>query len=119
MAYLEVEVDLIKRLQEALQVETGVHMPEKRPKEFIRVWREGGARENHVIDRVGIGIYCWSDTEYHCMQLANKVADYMQTLTFRDGYDTVEQETMMTDADPDKREPRWYLSYTLKTHKPQ
>ena len=44
MAYLEVEVDLIKRLQEALQVETGVHMPEKGPKEFIRVWREGGAR---------------------------------------------------------------------------
>lgn len=117
MAYLDTVVDLVDRMKQALDVEIGAHVPKTRPKEYIRVWREGGARQNKLIDRVGIGIYCWSDTEYHTMKLAEKIADFMQTLKFSEGYDSVEQEIMHTDADPDVREPRWYLSYTLHTHK--
>lgn len=117
---LNVQGDLRKRLADAFSpVEVKVNVPENRPEKLITVTREGGYRVNKLQDSPGIGIYCYAPTEQQAWELADKVADFMESLSFADGYELVAQETMYSDPDPYvKNQPRWYLSYTITTHKP-
>lgn len=116
---LNVQGDLRKRLADALApIEVRVNVPEDRPETLVTVTREGGARLNVLQDSPGIGIYCYAPTEQKAWELADKVADFMQELQFADGYELIVQETMYSDPDPYTRTPRWYLSYTITTHKP-
>ena len=86
------------------------------------VARAGGARLNHWQDRPGIHISVWAPTEAEASDLAHEVADAMEALGRTDagflrGYGKVEEETMRSDPDPDTDIPRWFLSYTITTHK--
>lgn len=110
--------DLRTRIQADTGTKCYVNVPASRPETFVTVTREGGARENRLIDRPGVGIYCYAPTEAKAWALAESVADLMETLPFADGYATVEQEAMYSDPDPDTRDPRWYLSYTIRTYEP-
>lgn len=114
---LNVMGDLRERLEEFLvSVPVNVSVPKDRPSYLVTVTREGGRRLNALQDRSGIGLYCFAPTEQEAWELANKVANFFETLKFSNGYERVRQEAMFSAADPDTREPRWYLSYTITTH---
>lgn len=115
---LNVMGDLRERLQKALSVSVHVKVPKDRKPPLVTVTREGGHRLNSLQDRPGVGIYCYGNSEDEAWKLADKVADFMESLPFSDGYELIEQEAMYSDPDPDTREPRWYLSYTITTHNP-
>ena len=107
--------DLIARLGNSLDVPVSTDK-HSQVKKCVTLNREGGRYENALLDRAGIGIYCWAETEYEASELAWQVADAFKRLKFSDGYDLVEMESMRSDADPDLRTPRWYLSYTITNH---
>lgn len=100
-------------------VPVSVRRPESAPGELVTLSREGGPRLNRLLDKPGIGIYCWAPTEQRAFEIADDVADVMERLPFDGGYSRVEMESMRSDPDPDTRSPRWYLSYTLTTFEPK
>lgn len=107
--------DLVNLLGSALDV----HVATDRPVDVdtcVTLNRQGGSYQNTLIDKAGIGIYCWAATEYEASSLARKVADVLSHLKFSDGYCSVEMESMRSDPDPDLRTPRWYLSYTITNY---
>lgn len=108
--------DLIARMSGSLGIPVYGHRPHDAPDECITVSREGGARENRLLDHPGIGIYCWSIDEPSTSRLANRIADFMERLQFKDGYCSARMISMRSDPDPDARIPRWYLSYQLTTY---
>lgn len=110
--------DLRLRIEEALETPAYVHVPKDRVLPLITVNREGGHNLNKLLDRPGIGIYCYGRSEEEAWQIAERVAALFKSLTYADGYEVVEQEQMRSDPDPDTRENRWYLSYTITTHNP-
>lgn len=119
MAHLDVQADLVRRLGAALSpVPVAAVVHEAHPVPAVYVWREGGRVLDSVRDRPGVGVWCYGESELEASDLAQAVDSAMRALTFAEGYDDVEQESMRRDWDPDERKPRWYLSYTLTTHKP-
>lgn len=118
-----VQKDLRKRLDDAfpeMSVRTSTpKLPEHVPKKLITVQREGGRKRNALVDGPGIGIYCYAETEYEASEMAIAVDEFMQSLSFPDGYADVSQEQMRTDQDELTGSPRWYISYTLKTYEPR
>lgn len=117
--HLNVQADLRSRLAAALEpVEVRTSVPDPRPDELVTVRREGGARQNALLDRPGVGILCWAPTEERACELAHDVADVVDSLGFGDGYALVEMDSMESDPDPDSQTPRWYLSYTITCFKP-
>lgn len=117
---LNIQKDLRARLATAFpDADVKRYVPEKIPEILITVEREGGRRKNRLIDSPGIGIYVWGKTELETSILADKVADFMSSLAFSEGYATVDMEVMYSSPDPDTKRPRWYLSYTIQTYKPE
>lgn len=120
MAMLDVQGGLRRALAAALpEVEVRVSVPDPRPSTLVVVRREGGRRENALVDRAGVGIDCWAPTEAAAYELADEVAGAMASLTFADGWADVSMESMRSDYDVVAKCPRWYLSYTLRTYKPK
>lgn len=115
---LDVQADVRRRLEDALGVPAFVRPPAESPAEFVAVQREGGAAENALVDRVGIGVYAWAATEARASALAAEARAAMRSLPFEGGYADVAEESVGTDPDPKTRRPRWYLSYTLKVFEP-
>lgn len=116
---LNAQSDLISRLSQFEDTTVKTSTPDPIPRRLITVRREGGKRLNRLQDRAGIGMFAWAETEAKASALADEIADYMETLSFKDGYDLVTQEAMLSTPDPDTGHPRWYLSYTLITHEPK
>ncbi len=117
--HLNVQADVRARLASALApVEVRITVRDPRPEEIVTVSREGGRRENGLIDRAGIGIYCRAATEERACELAYEVAAAMEGMPFSGGYARVEMDSMESDPDPDTGEPRWYLSYTVACFQP-
>lgn len=115
---LDIQTDLRRRLAQAFpEIEVKRFTPEKIPETLITLEREGGRRENGLIDRPGVGIYVWSTSELETSRLADEVADFMASLAFSEGYASVSQEAQYSSPDPDTERPRWYLSYTIQTYK--
>lgn len=119
MGMLNVEADLRGRLAEALApVDVRVSVPDPRPKELAVITREGGGRENALIDSAGIGIYCYAESRQRAWEIADATADAIACLPFAAGYARVDMEAMYSDPDPLSKSPRYYLSYTIKTFRP-
>lgn len=119
MEALNVQADLRARLEEALApVEVRASVPADRPQRLVTVTREGGGRDNALIDSPGIGIYCWAPTEAEAAELSERAAEVIESLPFLAGYARVEKESQRSDPDTESRSPRWYLSYSMKTFKP-
>lgn len=117
---LNIQSDLIERLARAFPDATVKRfVPETIPKKLITVRREGGPRQNKLIDAPGVGIFAWGESELDASMLADSIADVMDCLGFQDGYASVTQETMYSSPDPDTDHPRWYLSYTIQTYEPK
>lgn len=117
---LDIQRDLRARLARAFpDAPVKISVPAERPCPLVVVTREGGRRINGLLDRPGVGIYIWDESESKVEKLSDAVADFMDSLSFSDGYELVEQETSLSATDPDTREPRWYLSYTITTHEPK
>lgn len=116
---LNVMGDIRARLESACGVGAYIRVPDTRPETFIVVRREGGHRENTLLDCAGMCIYCYAPTEQKTWELADSVADVMDTLPFNAGYAKVEQTTMYSDPDPDALCPRWYLGYNITNFKPK
>lgn len=117
---LEIQRDLREKLATAFpEAEARLNVPRDVKCPLIVLRREGGRRLNSLQDRPGVGIYCYESSESEAEKLATTVSDFMETLSFADGYETVEQEAMRSAMDPDRRIPRWYLSYTITTHQPK
>lgn len=117
---LDIQTDLRRRLAQAFPESTVKRfVPETIPSRLITVHREGGRRQNALVDSPGVGIYVWASTELETAQMADEISDFMASLAFSEGYATVSQETMYSSPDPDTDHPRWYLSYTIQTYKPK
>lgn len=100
--------------------EVRVRVPEERPGEFVTVTRNGGRRLNALLDRAGIDILCWAGTAERAWAMASDVSDLMLALNgghILDGVDLVEEAGCRYDPDIRTGTPRWYLSYTVTTHK--
>ncbi|MBQ9058523.1 MAG: hypothetical protein IJ125_05015 [Atopobiaceae bacterium] len=118
MPRLNVQAKVRQALAQALpDIEVRVSVPDPRPKTLVVVRREGGRKLNRLIDRAGVGIFCWAPTELEVSELADKVSDALSSLDFRDGFALVEEEHMESDRDPLTKTPRWYASYTVTTYK--
>lgn len=111
----DVVSDLIARIGSELDVPVSTDRPAG-VDACVTLNRQGGRYQNALIDKAGIGIYCWSTSEYEASALARKVAGILGHLKFSDGYSNVEMESMRSDPDPDLRTPRWYLSYTITNY---
>lgn len=111
----DVVSDLIARLGSELDVPVSTDKPAG-VDACVTINRQGGSYQNALLDKAGIGIYCWAASEYEASFLARKVADILGHLKFSDGYPCVEMESMRSDPDPDLRTPRWYLSYTITNY---
>ena len=117
---LNIQTDLRGRLARAFpDAEVKRFTPERIPDRLITIQREGGRRQNDLVDGPGVGIYVWAPSELEASEMADEVADLMASLAFSEGYEVVEQEAMYSAPDPDTDHPRWYLSYTLRTHYPK
>nr|DAE60782.1 MAG TPA: tail completion protein [Caudoviricetes sp.] len=111
----DVVSDLIDRLGLILDVPVATDRPVG-VDTCVTLNRQGGRYQNALLDKAGIGIYCWATSEYEASSLAREVADIVGRLNFSDGYASVEMESMRSDPDPDLRTPRWYLSYTITNY---
>ena len=117
---LNIQKDLRRRLASAFpDAVVKRFVPEEIPALLITVNREGGRRQNKLIDSPGIGIYVWGESELETSEMADEVADFMASLAFSEGYASVVQEAMYSSPDPDTKRSRWYLSYTIQTYKPK
>lgn len=117
---LDIQTDLRERLARAFpDAAVKRFVPEKIPEILITLRREGGRRQNDLVDAPGVGIEVWAPTELETSALAYEVSDFMASLAFSEGYATVTQETMYSSPDPDTDKPRWYLSYTIQTYEPK
>lgn len=119
MPRLNVQAEVRRMLESALpDVEVRVSVPDPRPPKLVVVRREGGAMENRLVDRAGVGVDMWAPTEAEAAELAERVSDSMLSLGFADGFALVREEAMRSDPDMVAKSPRWYASYTLWTYKP-
>lgn len=118
---LNVQADLRKRLEDALDgVMVRVAVPADRPTQLVVIRRDGGKADPYsMLDRPGVGIECWAETEAKACALAEQVAHVMDRLPFTGGYAHIEQEACYSDYDLTAKSPRWYLSYTLTTFEPK
>lgn len=120
MPRLNVQADLRSYLEEGLPgVPVKVAVPKEFSGELVVVRRDGGGRENALVDSAGVGIQMWADTEAEAAELAERVGDLMQAAPFVRGYARVTEESMRSDYDLYRSRPRWYASYTIKTYKPK
>lgn len=120
MTRMDVVADLIARIASALpEARVAAYAEGDHPAPFITVTREGGRHQDALLDRAGIGVYCWGASEMETRDLAEEVAALMETLAFADGYAAVEQVSMRSDPDPLAGCPRWYLSYTVTNFNPR
>lgn len=118
---LNVQADIRQRLENALGgVEVRVSVPADRPAELVTVTRIGGHPINALQDDAQLGVMCWAATEQRAWELANAVNAAMLELRahgFAAGYSDVTCDSMRSFADPDEpKQPRWFASYTLRTH---
>lgn len=117
---LDIQKDLRKRLKAAFpDVPVHIRVPKSMPKRLITLTREGGRRQDALVDAPGVGILCWAETEQDAWELADSTADLMAMLPFSEGYADVYMEAMYSAPDPDTKKPRWRLSYTIKTYEPK
>lgn len=117
---LDIQMNLCERLARAFpNAVVKRFVPEKMPELLITVRREGGRRQNDLVDAPGIGIEVWAPSEVDASGTADEVADLMASLEFSEGFATITQEAMYSSPDPETDRPRWYLSYTIQTYEPK
>ena len=116
---LNVIGDMRERLENEVSTLAYVNIPENRPKEFVVVSRGGGAWENDLIDRAGVNIYTYSQTEAGAYELMQRVCECIRALPFTAGYCTATMEEMRSDYDLTAKEYRWYSSWTIKNYEPK
>lgn len=120
MPRLDVQAEVRRRLAEELRgVDVRVSVPNPRPATLVVVRREGGAMQDALIDRAGVGVDVWAPTEAGASALAGRVSDAMAALPFSGGFARVDEETVRSDYDVARKSPRWYLSYTIRTYVPR
>lgn len=120
MTRMDVVADLITRIGEAFPaISVANYVEGDHPAPFVTVSRQGGRHQDALLDRAGIGIYCWGRSELETHDLAEDVASVMENLPFSGGYSLVEMVSMRSDPDPLSKSPRWYLSYTITNFKPK
>ena len=117
MGRMNVQAEVRKRLEAALGgVAVRTSVPDPRPAELVVVRREGGRRQDALVDAPGIGVDVWARTEARACEIAHAAADAMEALPFADGFASVSEEVVASQYDRLARSPHWYLSYTLKTY---
>lgn len=120
MGRMNVQARVRSALAAALPgVEVRVSVPDPRPEALVVVRREGGRRENGLVDRAGVGVDVWARTEADASELAMRVSDAMLGLSFADGFARVEEESLRSDYDAFASSPRWYGSYTVWNFSPR
>lgn len=127
MPTLNVEAFVASHLQGLFpDVVVRTRVPDPRPTRLIVVRRAGGRRLDALRDRPGVHLLVYGGSEWGTSELAGEVADAMWALNRSDaamlsGIDRVDEEAVRSDPDtqtqPDT--PRWFLSYTLTTHRYQ
>lgn len=118
MGHIDAPTAVIRALGAAVGVPVVPYETKGMPDEFIEVFREGGAWLNDLQDRAGIGLYAHSTTDYGAGALMRLAAGAMTSLSFADGFERVDMESMRSDRDPDAGTPRWYSSWTVWCHEP-
>lgn len=119
MQRLNTIAELRKILTESLNVGVYVNAPQDPPTTYVLIRREGGAKENYLVDRVGVGITCYAESEQKAFELADSVSGVMSTIHKHRGFISASEEVLRSDYDLIFKRPRWYGSYTLRTYKPK
>lgn len=68
-----VEAEVVAHFQAATSARVGTRIPEKRPAEFVRVTRTGGARSNLVQEQPTVLVECFALTSVAAERLAGDV----------------------------------------------
>lgn len=104
-------------LIDELKVPVFVSVPLDAPNTYLVIRREGGALENFIVDRVGVGVSAYANSEQEAFELASRASDVMTRLHRHKGFLTVSEQVFRSDYDLVLKKPRWYGSYTIKTYK--
>lgn len=115
---LNVVSALRQALIDALDVPVYVNIPDERPSVFVVINRGGGAWENTLIDRAGINVYAYAETEGAAYELMEHTCEAIRTLPFSDGFCRMEMENIRSDYDLKAKAPRWYSSWTITNYQP-
>lgn len=119
MGRMDVQAEVRRHLEAALGgVAVRTSVPDPRPRELVVVRREGGRRQDALVDSPGIGVDVWAPTEARACEIAHAAADAMAALPFADGFAAVSEEVLASQYDRLARSPHWYASFSLKTFKP-
>ncbi len=125
MPRLNVERYLIDYLRSAIpDVAVHARVPDPRPARLVVVRRAGGGRLDALRDRPGVHLLVYGGSEWATSELAGEVADAMWALNRSDaamlaGVSRADEMTVRSDPDTQTQPetPRWFLSYTLTTHR--
>ncbi|MDF2578438.1 MAG: hypothetical protein K0S49_17 [Microbacterium sp.] len=78
MSFVDAEAMVLAFLTDALDgVPVHTTVPDARPAKFVRMWRNGGAAVNRVVDRPQITVEAWSADSADAAELANHCRDLL------------------------------------------
>lgn len=116
MPRLNTIAELRKILEEHLEVGVYVSAPADAPESYVVIRREGGAKENYLVDRVGVGVNCYAQSEQKAFELADRVSEVMSIIHRYKGFISANEQVLRSDYDLVFKHPRWYGSYTIRTY---
>ena len=106
-------------LEQALELPVYVNVPATRPARFIVINRGGGAWVNRVLDRAGINVYTYGESEADAYELMERTCEVIRALPFKQGFSLMEMENMRSDYDLTTKVHRWYSSWTITNYQPK
>lgn len=71
MTFPDIEAMAIAYLTEHIDVDIVTSVPNDRPERFVRLWRNGGASMNRIVDRPQLTVEAWSPDTVDAAQTAN------------------------------------------------
>lgn len=94
-----------------------VRVPEDRPREFVRIWRNGGPASSRIVDRPMVTVDVWAETEERAAHLADELRHAALRILPQDPH--VRRVTEITgpydNPDPESGTPRVRFSIQITT----
>ena len=72
MTFPDIEAMAIAYLAEHIDIDIVTSVPNNRPGRFVRLWRNGGASMNRVVDRPQLTVEAWSPDSVDAAALINQ-----------------------------------------------
>ncbi|MCC2031829.1 hypothetical protein [Microbacterium allomyrinae] len=113
--FVDVEVLVLDFLTARIDAPVHTTVPAERPARFVRLWRNGGAAANRIVDRPQVTVEAWSTDSADAADLANRCRDLLlgayTPMTLVRG--VTEVSGPYSTPDPDTETPRYRFTVQL------